>query len=249
MCAYPINLCNSLGSGLSDLHHCVCGRGPWLESVINFPFLPVALSWRPSLFPLGDSDIGHDTRSKRLLILWMQSPSAVILEAPKITSVTVSTVSPSISHEVMGPDAMILVFWMLRFKPTFSLSSFTFIKRLFSSSSLSVSWLRWTAQKRSQEKLPLIQGQGRWQRVPGCNGAGATERSCSMSKVRGSGWEAQPHIQGVAAGPHRRPERSYSTFKVRRGHLSQGKKQQLCFAGAVLKRYPTCKVRETQVRR
>ena len=43
----------------------------------------------------------------------------------------------SISHEVMGPDAMVFVFWMLSFKPTFSLSSFTFIKRLFSSSSLS----------------------------------------------------------------------------------------------------------------
>ena len=43
----------------------------------------------------------------------------------------------SISHEVIGPDAMILVFWMLSFKPTFSLSSFTFIKRLFHSSSLS----------------------------------------------------------------------------------------------------------------
>ena len=56
--------------------------------------------------------------------------------APKIKSATVSTVSPSICHEVMGPDAMILVFWMLSFKPTFSLS-FTFIKRLFSSSSLS----------------------------------------------------------------------------------------------------------------
>ena len=49
----------------------------------------------------------------------------------------VSTVSPSICHEVMGPDAMIFVFWMSSFKPTFSLSSFTFIKRLFSSSSLS----------------------------------------------------------------------------------------------------------------
>ena len=45
--------------------------------------------------------------------------------------------SPSICHEVMGQDAMILVFWMLNFKPAFSLSSFTFIKRLFSSSSLS----------------------------------------------------------------------------------------------------------------
>ena len=65
-------------------------------------------------------------RSKRLLILWLQSPSAVILEPPKIKSVTVSTVSPSICHEVIGPDAMILVFWMLSFKPTFSLSSFHF---------------------------------------------------------------------------------------------------------------------------
>ena len=50
-------------------------------------------------------------RSERLLISWLQSPSAVILELKKIRSDTVSTVSPSISHEVMGPDAMILVFW------------------------------------------------------------------------------------------------------------------------------------------
>ena len=49
-------------------------------------------------------------RSKCLLISWLQSPSAVILEPPKITSATVSTVSPSICHEVMGPDAMVLVF-------------------------------------------------------------------------------------------------------------------------------------------
>ena len=69
-------------------------------------------------------------RSKRLLISWLQSPSAVILEPPKIKSDTVYTVSPSISHEVMGRDAKIFVFWMLSFKPTFSLSTFTFIKRL-----------------------------------------------------------------------------------------------------------------------
>ena len=49
-------------------------------------------------------------RSKRLLISWLQSPSAVILEPKKIKSVTVSIVSPSVCHEVMGPDAMILVF-------------------------------------------------------------------------------------------------------------------------------------------
>ena len=72
--------------------------------------------------------------SKHLLISCLQSPSAVILEPPEIKSVTVPIVSSSICHEVMGPDAMIFVFWMLSFKSTFSLSSFTFIKRLFSSS-------------------------------------------------------------------------------------------------------------------
>ena len=60
-------------------------------------------------------------RNKRLLISWLHSPSAVIWEPPKIKSVTVSIVSPTICHEVIGPDAMILVFWMLSFKPTFSM--------------------------------------------------------------------------------------------------------------------------------
>ena len=76
-------------------------------------------------------------RSKHLLISWLQSPSAVILEPPKIKSLTVSIVSPSICHEVMGLVATILVFWMLSFQPNVSLSSFTFDKRLFSSFSLS----------------------------------------------------------------------------------------------------------------
>ena len=63
-------------------------------------------------------------RSRCLLISWLQSPSAVILEPRKIKSVTVSIVSPSICHEVMGSDAMIFVFWMLSCKPLFhSLSS------------------------------------------------------------------------------------------------------------------------------
>ena len=59
--------------------------------------------------------------------------AAVILEPKKIKSLTVSLVSPSAYHKVMALDAMILFFWMLSFKPTISLSSFTFIKRLFSS--------------------------------------------------------------------------------------------------------------------
>ena len=101
-------------------------------------------------------------RRKHLLISWLQSPSAVILEPKKIKSVTVSIVSPSICHEVMGPDAMYFLFWMLRFKPTFSLSSFTFIKRLFSSSLLSAIrvvssgiWDYWYFSRQSSFQLVL----------------------------------------------------------------------------------------------
>ena len=60
-------------------------------------------------------------RSKHLLILWLQSQSAVILEPKKIKSVTVSTLSSSVCHEVMGLEAIILDFWMLSFRPAFSL--------------------------------------------------------------------------------------------------------------------------------
>ena len=83
-------------------------------------------------------------------------PSAGLLEPPKIKSVTVSVVFPSIYHEVIGPDAMILVFWMLSFKRTFSLSSFTFVKRLFSSSLLSAVSVVSSAYLRYLIFLPLI---------------------------------------------------------------------------------------------
>ena len=96
------------------------------------------------------------SRSKRLLISWLQSPSAMILKPKKIKSLTVSIVSPSICHEVMGLDAMILVFWMLSVKPAFSLSSFTFIKRLFSSSSLSAIRVVSSAYLRLLIFLPAI---------------------------------------------------------------------------------------------
>ena len=92
-------------------------------------------------------------RGKRLLISCLQSPSAVILELKKIKS---DTVSPSISHEVMGLDAMMFVFWMLSFKPTFSLSSFTFIKRLLSPFSLSAIRVVSSAYLRLLIFLPAI---------------------------------------------------------------------------------------------
>ena len=73
-------------------------------------------------------------RSKCLFNFMAAVTIVVILEPRKIKSVTVSIVSSSICHEMMGPAFMILVFWMLSFKSAFSLYSFTFIKRLFSSS-------------------------------------------------------------------------------------------------------------------
>ena len=67
--------------------------------------------------------IAFFSRRKGLLISWLQSPSKVILEPKKIKSVTTSTFFPSICHEVMGPDATILVFWMMSFKPAVLLFS------------------------------------------------------------------------------------------------------------------------------
>ena len=69
-------------------------------------------------------------RNKCLLISWLQSPSALIFEAPQNKVCHCFHRFPSICHEVMGPDAMTFVFWMLSFKSAFSLSSFTFNKRL-----------------------------------------------------------------------------------------------------------------------
>ena len=93
-------------------------------------------------------------RSKHLWISWLQSPSAVVLEPPKIKSLTVSTVSPC--HEVMGPVAMILDFSVLSFKPTFSLSSFSFIKSFFGFSSLSAKWVVSSAYLRLLIFLPAV---------------------------------------------------------------------------------------------
>ena len=125
-------------------------------------------------------------RSKRLLISWLQPTSAVILEPPKIKSDTVSTVSPSISHEVMGSEAMIFVFWMLSFKPTFSLSSFTFIKRLFSSSSLSAIRVVSSAYLRLFIFLPAIL-------IPACvSSSAAFLMMYSAYKLNNQGDNIQP---------------------------------------------------------
>ena len=104
-------------------------------SLTKWSFVGTVMSLLFNMLP--ELVIAFLPRSKHLLISCLQSPSAVILEPKEIKSVTVSIVSPSICHKVMGLDAMIFVFWMLSFKPTFSLFSFTFTKKLFSSSLLS----------------------------------------------------------------------------------------------------------------
>ena len=123
-------------------------------------------------------------RSKHLLISWLQSPSAVILEPPEIKP---DTVSPSISHEVMGPDVMVLVFWMLSFKPTFSLSSFTFIKRLFSYSSLSATRVVSSAYRRLLIFLPAIL-------IPACtfSSPAVMEEQADISQGSITGGESEP---------------------------------------------------------
>ena len=107
-----------------------------------------------------------------------------------------------------------------------------------------------------------------WQKPAGCNGPlrSVAERSYPLAKVRGGSrkelphdrgqgrWlRGAPHVQGVVAAWVQRAKRSYSTFKARRGSseeitLIQRKEQQLCSAGAAVKRYPMSKVRETQAR-
>ena len=125
-------------------------------------------------------------RSKRLLISWLQSQSAVILEPKKIKSATVYMVAPFICHEVMGLDAMIFVFWMLSFKPTFSLSSFNFIKRLFSSSSLSAIRVVSSAYLRLLIFLPAIL-------IPACaSSSPAFLMMCSACKLNKQGDNIQP---------------------------------------------------------
>ena len=120
-------------------------------------------------------------RSKRLLISWLQLPSAVILELKKRKSVTAMTYSPSICHEVMGLHATILVFLILSFKPAFSLSYFILINRLSSSSSLSAIKVISSAYLKLLIFLPAIL-------IPACNSSNLAFRMmCSAYKLNKQG--------------------------------------------------------------
>ena len=120
---------------------------------------------------------------KHPLISWLQSPSAVILEPKKIESFTFS---PAVCHEAMGLDAMILVFSMLSFKPAFYCSSFTLIKRLFSSSWLSVVRVISPAYLRLSMFLPEIL-------IPACDSSSlAFHMMYSAYKLNKQGDNIQP---------------------------------------------------------
>ena len=97
---------NSMDMSLSELQELVMDREAWRAAIHGVTKSQTWLSNWTELRLV----IAFLPRSRCLLISWLQSPSTVILEAKKIKPVTAS---PSICHEVMGPDAMILVFWML----------------------------------------------------------------------------------------------------------------------------------------
>ena len=131
--------------------------------------------WPPAIHCL--NFIAFLPRNKCLLTSWLQSPSAVNLETKKIKSVIVSSISPSICHEVMGPHAMILVFWMLSFKPAFSLSSFTF------GTSLLAEMVKGSAYNVGD--LGLIPGLGR---SPGEGNGNPLQYSCLENPMGGGTW-------------------------------------------------------------
>ena len=114
-------------------------------------------------------------RSSRLLISWLQSPSAMILE-PKKIKCHYFHCSPSICHEVMGLDAIILGFGILNFKPACSLSSFTLIKRLFSFSSLSAIRVVSSSYLRLLIFLPAIL-------IPACDSSRALHHQGILSHI------------------------------------------------------------------
>ena len=117
----------------------------WERMEKNVLWLPVSISphWNTIMYPGGNTSYicmtetvnrqnGSQNPKEQVSFNFMAAITICRDFGPrKINSATVSTVSPSIAYEVMGPDAMIFVFWMLSFKPTFSLSCFTFMKRLF----------------------------------------------------------------------------------------------------------------------
>ena len=187
-------------------------RHDWLTSLSLFIFMHWRRKWQPTpVFLPGESQgwgacwaavcgvTQSQTRlkqlSSRLIITFflrskcLNFMAAVTIcsdfGAQKIKSVTVSTVSPYICHEVMGMDAKILVFWMLSFKPTFSLSSFTFIKRLFHSSSLSAITVVSSAYLRLLVFLPAIL-------IPACASSSPFLMMYSTYKLNKQGDNIQP---------------------------------------------------------
>ena len=130
-------------------------------------------------------------RSKCLLISWLQSPSAVTLEPKNRKFVTASTFSPSICHVGIGLVATILVFLMLSFKLAFSLSSFTLLKKFFSSPSLSVIRVVSSAFLRLLIFLPAML-------ILACNSCSlAFPLMCSAYKSNKQGDDKQPRCTPI----------------------------------------------------
>ena len=158
--------------------------------------LSSTISWRLRKFMSIESVISllFNTLSRFVIAflprssIWLQSLSAVILDSKKVKSVTASNFSSSVCHGVMGLAAMILVFWILSFKPSFS-PSFTLIERLFSSSLLSAIRMISSACLRLLIFLPAVL-------IPGCDSSSpAFHMVYSSCKLNKQGDNTQPwHI-------------------------------------------------------
>ena len=147
---------------------------------------PWSAKWRLWLFKtLYRFDIAILPKSKSHLILWLQSLSAVFWSPRKWNLTLFSTYPPLICHEVMELDAMIFVFWMLSFKPAFSLSFFTFIKRLLSSSSFSAIKVVSSAYLRLLIFFPAIL-------IPPCDSSSPAFHMYSTYKLNEQGDDIQP---------------------------------------------------------
>ena len=156
-------------------------RDHWKDHSLDY----MDLCWQSDIFAFQQSKsvIPFLPRSNCLLISWLQSASAVILEPKKRRPVTASSFSPSIYHEVMGLDAVILVFLIFSFKSAFSLSSFTLIKRVSSTQEVEFlfTFCHWSGIFHISEVVPSIL-------IPACNSSSlAFFMMCSVYKLNKQG--------------------------------------------------------------
>ena len=167
----------------------------WLNSHIHIRLLEKNIALTTQIFVIKVMSLIFNTlsrfliaflpRRKHLLISWLLSLSSLIFKVKNMKSDTVFTFPPSICYDIIGPDSMIVVFWMLSFKSAFSLSSFNFVRRLVSSSSLPAIKVVSSAYLRSIFLLAFL--------IPACESSSPTfHMMCSTYKLNKQNDNMQP---------------------------------------------------------